>query len=66
MLCNNKFVFIDYGSIGFLEVELRNIYLNYVNGLGEGNFIKVVDYYIRFGVGIFKVDIDRVWVEMGC
>ncbi|MCH2048620.1 MAG: AarF/UbiB family protein [Trichodesmium sp. St16_bin4-tuft] len=65
LLRNNKFVLIDHGSTGSLEAELRNTYLNYVNGLGEGNFTKAADYYIRFGVGIPKVDIDRVRVEMG-
>ncbi|MGD1713526.1 ABC1 kinase family protein [Dapis sp. BLCC M172] len=65
LLRNNKFVLIDHGSTGSLEAELRNTYLNYINGLGEGNFTKAADYYIRFGVGVPKVDIDRVRVEMG-
>ncbi|MEB3340714.1 AarF/UbiB family protein [Okeania sp.] len=64
LLRNNKFVLIDHGSTGSLEGELRNTYLNYVNGLGEGNFTKAADYFIRFGVDIPKVNIDRVRVEM--
>ncbi len=64
LLRNNNFVLIDHGSTGSLEGELRNGYFNYITGLGEGNFTRAADYYIRFGINIPRVDINRVRVEM--
>lgn len=66
MLCKSKFVLIDLGSMGILDVELRKIYLGYINVLLEGDFFRVFDYYIWFGVDVLKVNIFRVRVEMVC
>ncbi|MDY7008900.1 MAG: AarF/UbiB family protein [Cyanobacteriota bacterium] len=64
LLRKSKFVLIDLGSTGTLDAELRRIYLNYVNALGEGDFTKASDYFVRFGVDVPKANIPRVRVEM--
>ncbi|NES66686.1 MAG: AarF/ABC1/UbiB kinase family protein [Okeania sp. SIO2D1] len=64
LLRKSKFVFIDLGSAGSLDSELRINYLNYVNALAEGDFTKASDCYIRFSLDIPKVNIPRVRVEM--
>ncbi|MBI1241459.1 MAG: AarF/ABC1/UbiB kinase family protein [Nostoc sp. RI_552] len=64
LLRNSKFVLIDLGSVGSLDKDLRNNYLNYNNALAREDFPKAADYIIRFAVDIPRVNISRVRAEM--
>lgn len=64
LLRDSKFVLIDLGSVGSLDIDLRTNYLNYTNALGREDFPKAADYIIRFAVDIPRVDIPRVRAEM--
>ena len=64
LLRRSKIAFIDMGSVGSLDKQLRITYNQYTNALSNGDFSKAANYLMRLGVDIPKVNIPRVKAEM--
>ncbi|NEQ14915.1 MAG: AarF/ABC1/UbiB kinase family protein [Moorea sp. SIO3E2] len=63
-LRRSKVAFIDMGSVGSLDRELRVTYNEYTNALSDGDFAKAANYILRLAVDIPRVNVPRVRAEM--
>jgi len=63
-LRRSKVVFIDMGSVGSLDRELRVTYNEYSNAVTYGDFSKASDYMMRLAVDIPRVNVPTVRAEM--
>ncbi|NEO40558.1 MAG: AarF/ABC1/UbiB kinase family protein [Moorea sp. SIOASIH] len=63
-LRRSKVAFIDMGSVGSLDRNLRVTYNEYTNSLSDGDFGKASDYIMRLAVDIPRVNVPRVREEM--
>ncbi|NEP50344.1 MAG: AarF/ABC1/UbiB kinase family protein, partial [Moorea sp. SIO3C2] len=63
-LRRSKVAFIDMGSVGSLDRELRVTYNEYTNALSDGDFAKAANYIVRLAVDIPRVNLPRVRAEM--
>lgn len=63
-LRRSKVVFIDMGSVGSLDTDLRVTYNEYTNALTYGDYSKASDYIMRLAVDIPRVNIPTVRAEM--
>jgi len=46
LLRNSRFAFIDFGSVGFLDLDFLRVYELFVQSLTNGEHAKSVDYYL--------------------
>ncbi|OLT57942.1 protein kinase [Moorena bouillonii PNG] len=63
-LRRSKVVFIDMGSVGSLDRELRVTYNEYTNALTYGDFSKASNYIMRLAVDIPRVNVPTVRAQM--
>ncbi|NEO16439.1 AarF/UbiB family protein [Moorena sp. SIO3E8] len=63
-LRRSKVVFIDMGSVGSLDRDLRVTYNEYTNALTYGDFSKASNYIMRLAVDIPRVNVPTVRAEM--